>query len=83
MSYRCWRRGDTQQSHPLRSWTPAFGIQSVIGAPRVVDDDVAKHIVEAFYENMFKDFKDSGVRLYEGCLGTQPCYKRREDKSAA
>jgi hypothetical protein len=24
----------------------------------VVDDAVAKHVVEAFYENMFKDLKD-------------------------
>ncbi|KAG1826657.1 hypothetical protein EV424DRAFT_1345440 [Suillus variegatus] len=31
------------------------GFKSVIGTLWVVDDAVAKHIVEAFYENMFKD----------------------------
>ncbi|KAG1877052.1 CHAT domain-containing protein [Suillus tomentosus] len=31
------------------------GFKSVIGTLWVVDDAVAKHVVEAFYENMFKD----------------------------
>ncbi|KAG1735259.1 hypothetical protein EDD22DRAFT_925016, partial [Suillus occidentalis] len=31
------------------------GFQSVIGTLWVVDDAVAKHVVEAFCENMFKD----------------------------
>jgi hypothetical protein len=31
------------------------GFQSVIGTLWVVDDAVAKHVVEAFYENMFKE----------------------------
>ncbi|KAG2103435.1 uncharacterized protein F5147DRAFT_705938 [Suillus discolor] len=31
------------------------GLKSVIGALWVVDGDVAKHVVEAFYENMFRD----------------------------
>ncbi|KAG0704968.1 CHAT domain-containing protein [Suillus ampliporus] len=34
------------------------GFKSVIGTLWVVDDDVAKHVVEAFYLNMFKDLKD-------------------------
>ncbi|KAG1753655.1 CHAT domain-containing protein [Suillus paluster] len=34
------------------------GFKSVIGTLWVVDDEVAKHVVEAFYENMFKDLKD-------------------------
>ncbi|KAG1823405.1 CHAT domain-containing protein, partial [Suillus subaureus] len=37
------------------------GFKSVIGTLWVVDDAVAKHVVEAFYENMFKDSEDSGV----------------------
>ncbi|KAG1902072.1 uncharacterized protein F5891DRAFT_1172155 [Suillus fuscotomentosus] len=31
------------------------GFKSVIGTLWVVDDAIAKHVVEAFYENMFKD----------------------------
>ncbi|KAG1826876.1 uncharacterized protein BJ212DRAFT_1294304 [Suillus subaureus] len=38
-----------------------LGFKSVIGTLWVVDDAVAQHVVEAFYENMFKDFEDSGV----------------------
>ncbi|KAG0703598.1 CHAT domain-containing protein [Suillus ampliporus] len=34
------------------------GFKSVIGTLWVVDDDVAKHVVEAFYEEMFKDLKE-------------------------
>ncbi|KAG1717664.1 uncharacterized protein EDB91DRAFT_1189727, partial [Suillus paluster] len=34
------------------------GFKSVIGTLWVVDDEVAKHVVEVFYENMFKDLKD-------------------------
>jgi CHAT domain-containing protein len=40
------------------------GFKSVVGTLWEVDDAVAKHVVEAFYENMFKDSKnskDSGV----------------------
>lgn len=36
------------------------GFKSVIGSLWEVDDAVAKHVVEAFYENMFKDL-DEGV----------------------
>ncbi|KAG1817667.1 CHAT domain-containing protein [Suillus subaureus] len=35
------------------------GFKSVIGIRWVVDDAVAKHVVEAFYENMFEDLEDS------------------------
>ncbi|KAG1850572.1 CHAT domain-containing protein [Suillus subalutaceus] len=41
------------------------GFKSVIGTLWEVDDAVAKHVVEAFYENMFKDSKD----------GTMDCTK--------
>ncbi|KAG2356014.1 CHAT domain-containing protein [Suillus spraguei] len=34
------------------------GFKSVIGTLWEVDDSVAKHVVKAFYENMFKDLKD-------------------------
>ncbi|KAG1753662.1 CHAT domain-containing protein [Suillus paluster] len=34
------------------------GFKSVIGTLWVVDDEVVKHVVEAFYENMFKGLKD-------------------------
>ncbi|KAG0697084.1 CHAT domain-containing protein, partial [Suillus ampliporus] len=34
------------------------GFKSVIGTLWVVDDDVARHVVEAFYEEMFKDLKE-------------------------
>jgi CHAT domain-containing protein len=37
------------------------GFKSVIGTLWGVDDAVAKHVVEAFYANMFKDSKDGGV----------------------
>ncbi|KAG2094849.1 CHAT domain-containing protein [Suillus discolor] len=37
------------------------GFKSVIGTLWQVDDSVAKHVVKAFYENMFKDLKDGGV----------------------
>ncbi|KAG2135394.1 CHAT domain-containing protein [Suillus bovinus] len=37
------------------------GFKSVIGTLWQVDDAVAKHVVKAFYENMFKDLKDGGV----------------------
>ncbi|KAG1886016.1 hypothetical protein F4604DRAFT_1951437 [Suillus subluteus] len=37
------------------------GFKSVIGTLWEVDDAVAKHVVEAFYENMFKDLKDGDV----------------------
>ncbi|KAG0692896.1 hypothetical protein DFH29DRAFT_816983 [Suillus ampliporus] len=37
------------------------GFKSVIGTLWVVDDDVAKHVVEAFYENMFNDLKDGSM----------------------
>ena len=33
------------------------GFKSVIGTLWVVDDDVAKDVIEAFYDNMFKDLK--------------------------
>jgi len=33
------------------------GFKSVVGTLWVVDDDVAKHIVEAFYENMLKGLR--------------------------
>jgi CHAT domain-containing protein/tetratricopeptide (TPR) repeat protein len=37
------------------------GFKSVIGTLWEVDDSVAKHVVEAFYKNMFKDLEDDGV----------------------
>ncbi|KIK38812.1 hypothetical protein CY34DRAFT_371245 [Suillus luteus UH-Slu-Lm8-n1] len=37
------------------------GFKSVVGTLWEVDDAVAKYVVEAFYENLFKDSKDSGV----------------------
>ncbi|KAG2094857.1 CHAT domain-containing protein [Suillus discolor] len=37
------------------------GFKSVIGTLWQVDDSVAKHVVKAFYENMFLDLKDGGV----------------------
>jgi CHAT domain-containing protein len=37
------------------------GFKSVVGTLWEVDDAVAKHVVEAFYENMSKDLKDGGV----------------------
>ncbi|KAG2364428.1 CHAT domain-containing protein [Suillus spraguei] len=37
------------------------GFKSVIGTLWVVDDAVAKHVVEAFYENMVKDLKDGAM----------------------
>ncbi|KAG1897206.1 uncharacterized protein F5891DRAFT_1243127 [Suillus fuscotomentosus] len=37
------------------------GFKSVIGTLWQVDDSVAKHVVKAFYENMFPDLKDGGV----------------------
>ncbi|KAG1841935.1 CHAT domain-containing protein [Suillus subalutaceus] len=37
------------------------GFKSVIGTLWEVDDAVAKHVVKAFYENMFKDLEDGGV----------------------
>ncbi|KAG1717531.1 CHAT domain-containing protein, partial [Suillus lakei] len=36
------------------------GFKSVIGTLWEVDDAVAKHVVEAFYQNMFKDLEDGG-----------------------
>ncbi|KAG1773712.1 CHAT domain-containing protein [Suillus placidus] len=37
------------------------GFKSVVGTLWEVDDAVAKHVVKAFYENMFEDLKDGGV----------------------
>ncbi|KAG1882815.1 CHAT domain-containing protein [Suillus subluteus] len=37
------------------------GFKSVIGTLWEVDDAVAKHVVKAFYENMFEDLEDGGV----------------------
>ncbi|KAG1882837.1 CHAT domain-containing protein [Suillus subluteus] len=37
------------------------GFKSVIGTLWEVDDAVARHVVEAFYENMFKDLEDGDV----------------------
>ncbi|KAG2114091.1 CHAT domain-containing protein [Suillus cothurnatus] len=37
------------------------GFKSVIGTLWEVDDAVAKHVVEAFYKNMFKDLENGGV----------------------
>ncbi|KAG0699085.1 CHAT domain-containing protein [Suillus ampliporus] len=36
------------------------GFKSVIGTLWVVDDDVAKHVVEAFYTRMFKGLEEEG-----------------------
>ncbi|KAG1864407.1 CHAT domain-containing protein [Suillus subluteus] len=40
------------------------GFKSVIGTLGAVNDAVAKHVVEAFYKNMFGDWKDGGVMDY-------------------
>ncbi|KAG2099252.1 uncharacterized protein F5147DRAFT_655853 [Suillus discolor] len=37
------------------------GFKNVIGTLWQVDDSVAKHVVKAFYETMFKDLKDGDV----------------------
>ncbi|KAG1717252.1 CHAT domain-containing protein [Suillus lakei] len=37
------------------------GFKSVVGTLWEVDDAVVKHVVEAFYKNMFRDLKDGGV----------------------
>ncbi|KAG2033439.1 CHAT domain-containing protein [Suillus americanus] len=37
------------------------GFKSVVGTLWEVDDAVAKHVVKAFYENMFKDLEDGDV----------------------
>ncbi|KAG2344367.1 TPR-like protein [Suillus weaverae] len=37
------------------------GFKSVVGTLWEVDDAVAKHVVKAFYENMFEDLEDGGV----------------------
>ncbi|KAG1819310.1 CHAT domain-containing protein [Suillus subaureus] len=37
------------------------GFKSVIGTLWVVDDAVAKHVVKAFYENLFKDLKEGDM----------------------
>ncbi|KAG1802119.1 CHAT domain-containing protein [Suillus plorans] len=44
----------------LASGVQFSGFKSVVGTLWEVDDAVAKHVVEAFYENMFKDM-DEGV----------------------
>ncbi|KAG1851963.1 CHAT domain-containing protein [Suillus subluteus] len=36
------------------------GFKSVVGTLWEVDDAVAKHVVEAFYKNMFKDLEEGG-----------------------
>ncbi|KAG1722810.1 CHAT domain-containing protein [Suillus lakei] len=41
--------------------TPDEGFKSVVGTLWEVNDAVAKHVVEAFYESLFKDLKDGGV----------------------
>ncbi|KAG2144625.1 hypothetical protein DEU56DRAFT_790692 [Suillus clintonianus] len=40
------------------------GFKSVVGMLWEVDDAVAKHIIEAFYDNIFKNVKDGGVMDY-------------------
>ncbi|KAG1781138.1 CHAT domain-containing protein [Suillus placidus] len=37
------------------------GFKSVVGTLWEVDDAVAKHVVKAFYKNMFEDLKDDGA----------------------
>ncbi|KAG1861181.1 CHAT domain-containing protein [Suillus subalutaceus] len=37
------------------------GFKSVIGTLWVVDDAVAKHVVEAFYKNLFKDLEEGDI----------------------
>ncbi|KAG1724646.1 CHAT domain-containing protein [Suillus paluster] len=44
------------------------GFKSVIGTLWVVDDAVARHIVEAFYEDMFKDLKDGVIDCTKAAL---------------
>ncbi|KAG1791886.1 uncharacterized protein HD556DRAFT_1214568, partial [Suillus plorans] len=46
------------------------GFKNVVGTLWEVDDAVAKHVVEVFYEYMFGDLKNSRLcrGLYEGSL---------------
>jgi CHAT domain-containing protein len=37
------------------------GFKSIVGTLWEVNDAVTKYVVEAFYENLFKDSKDGGV----------------------
>ncbi|KAG1775459.1 CHAT domain-containing protein [Suillus placidus] len=46
---------------PYRPGLQFSGFKSVVGTLWEVDDSVAKHVVKAFYENMFMDLKDSCV----------------------
>ncbi|KAG1862763.1 CHAT domain-containing protein [Suillus subalutaceus] len=56
------------------------GFKSVIGTLWVVEDAVAKHVVEAFYEKMFKD----GVMdCTKAAWALNRANQRREDESAA
>jgi CHAT domain-containing protein len=45
----------------LAAGLPFSGFKSVIGTLWEVDDSVAKHVVKAFYENIFVDLEDGGV----------------------
>ncbi|KAG2335889.1 hypothetical protein BDR05DRAFT_1006359 [Suillus weaverae] len=38
----------------------ALGFKSVVGTLWEVNDTAAKHVVKAFYENMFEDLEDGG-----------------------
>jgi hypothetical protein len=59
------------------------GFKSVVVTLWEVNDAVAKHVVEAFYKYMFRSEGGGCYGLHEGGLGTQLCYTRREDESAA
>ncbi|KAG0691633.1 CHAT domain-containing protein, partial [Suillus ampliporus] len=40
-----------------------LGFKSVIGTLWVVDDDVAKHVVEEFYKDIFKELEEGAVEM--------------------
>jgi CHAT domain-containing protein len=45
----------------LAAGLQSSGFKSVIGTLWVVNDAVAKHVIEAFYEKMFEDSEDSVI----------------------
>jgi CHAT domain-containing protein len=45
----------------LAAGLQSSGFKSVIGTLWVVDDAVAKHVIEAFYEKMFEDSEDGVI----------------------
>ncbi|KAG1722327.1 CHAT domain-containing protein [Suillus paluster] len=46
------------------------GFKSVVGTLWAVDDAVAKHVVEAFYQDIFKDLKEGDIDCTKGGVST-------------